>query len=355
MAQGSRRRAPLEDTKSTLYCSFCGKSQHEVHKLVAGPTVFICDECIELCDDIVWIETGSRLAVKIRVPPSSSYDDVFYDVLAKIVAETYPDVDFRYEFKTPAKWKERDSHNLVAFSIVKAEGDDQRSYAALQAQVTRVVEKLAVMTAKFVHESEKAKALTQQITELKAEAYDFLRANYQSSRSPHKDLRAVMFLDISGFSKFSFENKQSVVDLLRGITPTLLEERGAHEINMWGDAIVANFTDANQAISSAVKFIRHLAVEQLDARIGMAWGEIRTNYNEAIGRRDIDGPVVDFAARLEPLAPLGGILLSKDFVGLDVNGTLGELVPVTREVQKPFGKFEKGDILELYEFRMTRN
>ena len=42
-----------EDSKSTLFCSFCGKSQHEVKKLIAGPTVFICDECIELCMDII--------------------------------------------------------------------------------------------------------------------------------------------------------------------------------------------------------------------------------------------------------------------------------------------------------------
>ncbi len=41
------------DGKSTLYCSFCGKSQHEVRKLIAGPTVFICDECVELCNDII--------------------------------------------------------------------------------------------------------------------------------------------------------------------------------------------------------------------------------------------------------------------------------------------------------------
>ena len=41
------------DTKNTLYCSFCGKSQHEVRKLIAGPTVFICDECVELCMDII--------------------------------------------------------------------------------------------------------------------------------------------------------------------------------------------------------------------------------------------------------------------------------------------------------------
>ena len=39
--------------KGTLFCSFCGKSQHEVRKLIAGPTVFICDECVELCMDII--------------------------------------------------------------------------------------------------------------------------------------------------------------------------------------------------------------------------------------------------------------------------------------------------------------
>jgi ATP-dependent Clp protease ATP-binding subunit ClpX len=49
------------DSKSTLYCSFCGKSQHEVRKLIAGPTVFICDECVELCNDIIREETKSAL------------------------------------------------------------------------------------------------------------------------------------------------------------------------------------------------------------------------------------------------------------------------------------------------------
>jgi ATP-dependent Clp protease ATP-binding subunit ClpX len=42
-----------KETKNTRYCSFCGKSEHEVRKLIAGPTVFICDECVELCMDII--------------------------------------------------------------------------------------------------------------------------------------------------------------------------------------------------------------------------------------------------------------------------------------------------------------
>jgi len=53
------------DSKNTLYCSFCGKSQHEVRKLIAGPTVFICDECVELCMDIIREEHKSAL-VKTR-------------------------------------------------------------------------------------------------------------------------------------------------------------------------------------------------------------------------------------------------------------------------------------------------
>ena len=41
------------DDGKLLYCSFCGKSQHEVRKLIAGPSVYICDECVELCNDII--------------------------------------------------------------------------------------------------------------------------------------------------------------------------------------------------------------------------------------------------------------------------------------------------------------
>ena len=50
-----------KDSKSSLYCSFCGKSQHEVRKLIAGPSVFVCDECVELCRDIIHDENKSSL------------------------------------------------------------------------------------------------------------------------------------------------------------------------------------------------------------------------------------------------------------------------------------------------------
>ncbi|WP_185230756.1 ATP-dependent Clp protease ATP-binding subunit ClpX [Teredinibacter franksiae] len=70
-----------EDSGKLLYCSFCGKSQHEVRKLIAGPSVFICDECVDLCNDIIREEiqenaaegSGDRLPVPKEI--SSTLDD----------------------------------------------------------------------------------------------------------------------------------------------------------------------------------------------------------------------------------------------------------------------------------------
>src|SRR5260221_132910 len=62
-SQGSEmNKVSNGETKKPLHCTFCGKSQHEVRKLIAGPTVFICDECVELCMDIIGEENKSSLA-----------------------------------------------------------------------------------------------------------------------------------------------------------------------------------------------------------------------------------------------------------------------------------------------------
>ena len=68
------------DTKNTLYCSFCGKSQHEVRKLIAGPTVFICDECVELCMDIIREEGKTSVSdSKEGVPTPQEICDTLND------------------------------------------------------------------------------------------------------------------------------------------------------------------------------------------------------------------------------------------------------------------------------------
>ncbi|MBY0273124.1 MAG: ATP-dependent Clp protease ATP-binding subunit ClpX [Alphaproteobacteria bacterium] len=67
-----------DDIKNPLYCSFCGKSQHEVRKLIAGPSVFICDECVDLCTDIIKEENKGPL---LRSPEGVPTPKQIYDVL----------------------------------------------------------------------------------------------------------------------------------------------------------------------------------------------------------------------------------------------------------------------------------
>ncbi|MDA9228820.1 ATP-dependent Clp protease ATP-binding subunit ClpX [Rhodobacteraceae bacterium] len=90
-----------KDNKNTLYCSFCGKSQHEVRKLIAGPTVFICDECVELCMDIIREETkSSTLKTSEGVPTPQEICDVLNDyVIGQEVAKKVLSVAVHNHYK----------------------------------------------------------------------------------------------------------------------------------------------------------------------------------------------------------------------------------------------------------------
>ena len=90
-----------EPDKTELYCSFCGKSQHEVKKLIAGPTVFICDECVELCMDIIREETkNSAVKSKIGVPSPREICDVLDDyVIGQLLAKRVLSVAVHNHYK----------------------------------------------------------------------------------------------------------------------------------------------------------------------------------------------------------------------------------------------------------------
>jgi ATP-dependent Clp protease ATP-binding subunit ClpX len=89
------------DSKNTLYCSFCGKSQHEVRKLIAGPTVFICDECVELCMDIIREETkASGLKATDGVPTPQDICNVLDDyVIGQAMAKRVLSVAVHNHYK----------------------------------------------------------------------------------------------------------------------------------------------------------------------------------------------------------------------------------------------------------------
>ena len=75
----NERNGKGEDGK-LLYCSFCGKSQHEVRKLIAGPSVFVCDECVELCNDIIREEMQDETSTGIKkLPTPREINDILDD------------------------------------------------------------------------------------------------------------------------------------------------------------------------------------------------------------------------------------------------------------------------------------
>ena len=73
-----------KNNKNILYCSFCGKSQHEVRKLIAGPTVFICDECVELCNDIIREELLESEGVVVKDDKIVDFEKLLWDPMIEL-------------------------------------------------------------------------------------------------------------------------------------------------------------------------------------------------------------------------------------------------------------------------------
>jgi hypothetical protein len=93
-SQATLTPAATQDSKppSTLYCSFCFKSQHDVKKLIAGPSVYICDECVELCTDIVRDENGYWELLSLLMPGKTSGNDIHQAVLDHMRGRSTEDV-----------------------------------------------------------------------------------------------------------------------------------------------------------------------------------------------------------------------------------------------------------------------
>jgi len=344
-------------TPSTLYCSFCGKSQHEVRKLIAGPTTFICDECIVLCEDIIWEEDESRVRILIRMPAGYDFDDTLNDAIARAIDERMPGLDIKYDCRTQqvGELPETFGRSVAIYSF-DPKSHSKSELVKIKEELSQTINELAVSRTRFIVESKKRIKIEAELAELKNEYLDHLRDAYSKrSFDGSSEVRVVMFLDVSGFLKFPVTEKERVVDLLRGLAFPVLGTNDAQNINMWGDAVVASFEDVNKSIECSIKFVRHLAVERLDIRIGMAWGEIRQKYNATIGRKDIDGPTVDYAARLEQMAEVGEILVSKEFGALDIITSLAEIVPHKAIVKKAFADHYIGDELDVFKVRILQN
>ena len=108
------------ESKNTLYCSFCGKSQHEVRKLIAGPTVFICDECVELCMDIIREENKTQIVKSGEgVPTPREICQVLDDyVIGQDYAKRVLSVAVHNHYKRLSQSDKNDDVELVKSNIL---------------------------------------------------------------------------------------------------------------------------------------------------------------------------------------------------------------------------------------------
>ena len=115
-------KAASGDTKSTLYCSFCGKSQHEVRKLIAGPSVFICDECIDLCNDIIREEasadTGQKTAKSDLPSPHEICEILDQYVIGQVQAKKILSVAVYNHYKRLKSGGKQDEVELAKSNIL---------------------------------------------------------------------------------------------------------------------------------------------------------------------------------------------------------------------------------------------
>jgi ATP-dependent Clp protease ATP-binding subunit ClpX len=109
-------------SEKLLYCSFCGKSQHEVRKLIAGPSVFICDECIELCNDIIKDESQAETAVtsaKQGLPTPHEIKDILDQyVIGQSTAKRYLAVAVYNHYKRLKHKAKKDDVELAKSNIL---------------------------------------------------------------------------------------------------------------------------------------------------------------------------------------------------------------------------------------------
>ena len=132
------RQGRSTDTGKILYCSFCGKSQHEVRKLIAGPSVFICDECVELCNDIIReeLEEKAQSARSSLPKPREILEVLDQYVIGQNRAKRTLAVAVYNHYKRIESRQKNDDVELAKSNILLVGPDKELEAEMLVAQVT---------------------------------------------------------------------------------------------------------------------------------------------------------------------------------------------------------------------------
>ncbi len=360
------RTKSIPTGKNTLYCSFCGKSQHEVRKLIAGPTVFICDECTELCQDIVIedldpaekasIKTGfSRYILKIEFAQAfSEREKHLLPALIGAIQSVYPQSSismkaFRIRNNKGVLYINFDSPITLAKQVLDE----------IKNEITDISRQLKISEERYLAEKSERERFESLYRELKDDVFPLVISKLKSQgKISERNIKTllIIFADIVGFSKLSTEERSQKVDMMRLIGRSILNSSQGLYLNTWGDGLIVAFDDPTQGVECACRFVRHLDVDGIDVRIGINWGAARITYNEITQRMDIDGESVNVGARIEPLAEPGEILISDLVLGLqEFEKSKLTITEKFVELKKAVGTLEPGEKLKVHSVRLIPN
>ena len=137
MSQDNRGKG---DDGKLLYCSFCGKSQHEVRKLIAGPTVYICNECVEVCLDIIAEDRvqEAKSRQKVLPKPNEIKDQLDEYVIGQEQAKKNIEQEFQ-NAKEELKAEMADQAVALAEALIKKNINDDDQKVIIDEYLTKVV------------------------------------------------------------------------------------------------------------------------------------------------------------------------------------------------------------------------
>jgi class 3 adenylate cyclase len=351
-------RTPLNSgsIKTTLYCSFCGKSQHEVIKLIAGPTVFICNECTELCMDVVEndaagpITLGNKTRYTIRISldrPFTPKEQSLLPAIIDAIAEAYPGCAISIK-----KIVLRNQGGLIQIFFDSPIVIAGPQLLEISSEIEHLTRQLKIAQERLLAEKSEREKFENLYSELREDVFPLVLSQLRTQgRLKERSVKMlfIMFADIAGFSKLNNDERTHTLDLMRLLSKAVLKSDRGLYLNTWGDGIVAAFDDVTQGLRCACKFVQHLQIDGIDVRVGASWGAARITHNEVTDRLDIDGESVNLGARIEPLAEAGEVLASDIVVELEeLDRAKFSFVPRDAELKKAIGEKTVGEKLRVY-------
>ncbi len=355
---GPDKKTPSSQ-KRALYCSFCGKSQHDVNTLVAGPTVFICDECVGMALDAIRererdpanpSSEGSRLRYTIAISidrPFQATEQNFLPAILAAIEANYPGCSV--SIKTLETHAKGGKLQINFDSPVRLSAPE---VVELSSEIEHLARQLKIAQERLIAEKAEKERYEVLYKELVDQVFPIVVTQLRKQgRLKERSIKTLLifFADIAEFSKLSKEEREIKIDLVRLIGRSILSSEKGLYVNTWGDGLITAFDDPTQGLRGACKFVQHCQIDGIEVRVGVNWGSARITYNEITESLDIDGESVNIGARLEPLAESGEVLASDVVIGLEeLDKSKFSFVSKQVELKKAVGDLKEGDKLPVY-------